>query len=324
MKERDALRSADAASDAEFDVYLVVSAEELEAAAAQPRPSAGRRRVADVALSDRPVRVRRRDLELLGDPDWSTLMQFTVAVHGGLGAEAVAAAAAAAGIAPDDMLLTECAIGVGQRNPNISQKKDSCLHGAPPPRADVVTELHKFVMAMNCTPAAAATERGAPTTTSTAEFLAALDLMAERPALPWDAFRAILLSNATDAALANDLAPARMFCRYSLYLAVARGGLAVAAAAVPAVQRIQESDWELRAFLARACPCGCLSVGRHTSECALPGCGARHLEGGKTLSMCTRCKAAWYCGEAHQRAHWKEHKPACKPPGEAPAGARKG
>lgn len=37
--------------------------------------------------------------------------------------------------------------------------------------------------------------------------------------------------------------------------------------------------------------------------CVVCGCFAKHA--------CSRCKAVNYCSAAHQRAHWKQHKPQC-------------
>lgn len=31
------------------------------------------------------------------------------------------------------------------------------------------------------------------------------------------------------------------------------------------------------------------------------------------LMVCSGCRAAWYCGQDHQRLHWKKHKVFCKP-----------
>ena len=51
---------------------------------------------------------------------------------------------------------------------------------------------------------------------------------------------------------------------------------------------------------------------RDVRVCA--GCG---IESG-TARACGGCEAAWYCGVECQRAHWRTHKPACKPrPGRA-------
>jgi hypothetical protein len=49
--------------------------------------------------------------------------------------------------------------------------------------------------------------------------------------------------------------------------------------------------------------------------CALPGCGARSRDGGaKKLLRCGTCRAACYCGAAHQREDWGRHKGACGAP----------
>jgi hypothetical protein len=46
--------------------------------------------------------------------------------------------------------------------------------------------------------------------------------------------------------------------------------------------------------------------------CALPGCGARGRDGGaKKLLRCGTCRAACYCGPAHQREDWRRHKSEC-------------
>ncbi len=74
-----------------------------------------------------------------------------------------------------------------------------------------------------------------------------------------------------------------------------------------------------------AAPCtfdGCKRCGLRASGamCALPGCGLRkRADGsGKTLLRCGRCMAAAYCGAAHQREHWRRHKPLCAPQQAAP------
>jgi hypothetical protein len=50
--------------------------------------------------------------------------------------------------------------------------------------------------------------------------------------------------------------------------------------------------------------------------CALPGCGARGRDGAanKKLLRCGTCRAACYCGAAHQREDWGRHKGACGAP----------
>jgi hypothetical protein len=50
--------------------------------------------------------------------------------------------------------------------------------------------------------------------------------------------------------------------------------------------------------------------------CALPGCGARTRNGSanKKLLRCGTCRAACYCGAAHQREDWGRHKGACVSP----------
>jgi hypothetical protein len=52
--------------------------------------------------------------------------------------------------------------------------------------------------------------------------------------------------------------------------------------------------------------------------CALPGCGARTRDGGaKKLLRCGTCRAACYCGAAHQREDWRRHKGSCVAPARA-------
>lgn len=40
-------------------------------------------------------------------------------------------------------------------------------------------------------------------------------------------------------------------------------------------------------------------------------CGYCHSREGE-LSMCSRCKNAWYCNKEHQMQHWQQHKQVCK------------
>jgi hypothetical protein len=56
----------------------------------------------------------------------------------------------------------------------------------------------------------------------------------------------------------------------------------------------------------------CAAARARGSMCALPGCGARSRDGGaKKLLRCGTCRAACYCGPAHQREDWGRHKGAC-------------
>lgn len=49
----------------------------------------------------------------------------------------------------------------------------------------------------------------------------------------------------------------------------------------------------------------------HTEKCVeIPRCAV--CKGTDFLSHCSRCQKVYYCGQAHQRAHWKQHKPDCK------------
>jgi hypothetical protein len=45
-------------------------------------------------------------------------------------------------------------------------------------------------------------------------------------------------------------------------------------------------------------------------RCAGPGCGAAGA--GAALKLCTGCEQVRYCGAACQRAHWAQHKAACR------------
>jgi hypothetical protein len=71
-----------------------------------------------------------------------------------------------------------------------------------------------------------------------------------------------------------------------------------------------------------AAPCAvagcqrCAAARNSGVMCALPGCGARVRDGAaaKKLLRCGTCRAACYCGAAHQRADWRRHKGACIAP----------
>jgi hypothetical protein len=71
-----------------------------------------------------------------------------------------------------------------------------------------------------------------------------------------------------------------------------------------------------------AAPCAvgdcqrCAAARASGAMCALPGCGARVRDGAaaKKLLRCGTCRAACYCGPAHQRADWGRHKGACGAP----------
>lgn len=43
-----------------------------------------------------------------------------------------------------------------------------------------------------------------------------------------------------------------------------------------------------------------------------------------SLSRCSRCRSVWYCGPAHQRSHWPQHKPDCAALAAAAAAAAAG
>jgi hypothetical protein len=57
----------------------------------------------------------------------------------------------------------------------------------------------------------------------------------------------------------------------------------------------------------------CAAARAAGAMCALAGCGARaRADGGaKKLLRCGTCRAACYCGPAHQREDWARHKDEC-------------
>ncbi|KAK8045453.1 C6 transcription factor [Apiospora rasikravindrae] len=54
---------------------------------------------------------------------------------------------------------------------------------------------------------------------------------------------------------------------------------------------------------------------RNFSEPSCFTCGKVEADIGNAPMSCARCKGAWYCDTACQRAHWKVHKPTCVVPG---------
>ncbi|ROW15713.1 hypothetical protein VPNG_02135 [Cytospora leucostoma] len=55
-------------------------------------------------------------------------------------------------------------------------------------------------------------------------------------------------------------------------------------------------------------------VPRSYSEPSCYQCGKIAADVGKNLDQCSRCKRVWYCNKDCQKAHWKDHKPACIAP----------
>jgi hypothetical protein len=49
------------------------------------------------------------------------------------------------------------------------------------------------------------------------------------------------------------------------------------------------------------------------NECGAQGCSRQVDSVGAELKQCSRCKSAVYCGAAHQRQHWADHKRLCYP-----------
>jgi hypothetical protein len=63
----------------------------------------------------------------------------------------------------------------------------------------------------------------------------------------------------------------------------------------------------------------CAELRARGELCALPGCGARSRDGGaKRLLRCGTCRAACYCGAAHQREDWRRHRGGCAAAAAAP------
>lgn len=52
--------------------------------------------------------------------------------------------------------------------------------------------------------------------------------------------------------------------------------------------------------------------GRMSEGVSLRACGQCNRQA-EHLMVCSGCRAAWYCGQDHQRLHWKKHKVFCKP-----------
>lgn len=197
------------------------------------------------------------------------------------------------------------------RNTAISERKDRCLHGAVAPNEAVLSCCVQYQAAILSSGRVLSRAEEAPV---------AFAHVGSRPQEPWAAARGVILSQATDAALAADFVCCRAFIRQAVYIDAARHWGAVEAgraslSSMPAmsetIERTHTSVVEARAFLARECGCGCIGP-KYTSLCALPGCGAAHEVEGAVLRCCTRCRTAWYCGKEHQAAHWKAgHKRAC-------------
>ena len=47
---------------------------------------------------------------------------------------------------------------------------------------------------------------------------------------------------------------------------------------------------------------------------SVPYCGYTGCKIAAALLRCSRCLEVHYCGEEHQRLHWKLHKKLCRPP----------
>jgi hypothetical protein len=85
-------------------------------------------------------------------------------------------------------------------------------------------------------------------------------------------------------------------------------GAAAAAAAAASTDNLSDLADEAAAALVLANP----------ARCANPACA--HVESvANIFGSCARCKEVKYCSVECQRAHWKLHKPTCKPVARAPA-----
>ncbi|KAF9016110.1 hypothetical protein BDZ89DRAFT_1022994 [Hymenopellis radicata] len=53
------------------------------------------------------------------------------------------------------------------------------------------------------------------------------------------------------------------------------------------------------------------SLEKGLKECGAPGCGRKVQGDGSAMLQCSKCKAAVYCGTAHQKQAWAAHKSLC-------------
>jgi hypothetical protein len=88
-------------------------------------------------------------------------------------------------------------------------------------------------------------------------------------------------------------------------------------ACVELIQRLQPAARRHDAAPCAVAGCQrCAAARASGAMCALPGCGARGRDGAanKKLLRCGTCRAACYCGAAHQREDWGRHKGTCSAP----------
>ena len=82
-------------------------------------------------------------------------------------------------------------------------------------------------------------------------------------------------------------------------------------------QALSGGAWEARRLLHHRLPCACFGAA-YAATCALPGCGARHEPyAERKLQRCSQCKLTFYCGAAHSKEHWREHRKTCRKPEDA-------
>ena len=202
-------------------------------------------------------------------------------------------------------------------NPNVSARRDSCMHGAPrpsPERAVLVSQLHEAISSsapgmeqqLRCVADWGQRNGGAATCQETSR---------------------VVYCMATDALLADDAGEACSLALTAAALSAYSGAVGDEAEVTRTTTRLLQewgslSLWDVRRRVARVIGCGCLGRLALTA-CALPGCNAAHnpgVAGGAVLRHCARCKHVHYCGDEHQRADWSRHKTTeCLPRNATPA-----
>ena len=185
-------------------------------------------------------------------------------------------------------------------NPKVSAAKNECLHGAPRATDSVVMSCfalqEQLEFVRSCSDAAVRLQTFLSRNTRHATA----------------SVHKVLLSMATDAALEEDFHNARKF---AIAAGCLRSFLEAGAVTVSNELRdLERSDWHIKRYLALECKCRCFSA-RFAASCAQPGCTARHGVDGVSLHACSACTITFYCGAAHQEAHWAEHKTQCKKKG---------
>ncbi len=196
-----------------------------------------------------------------------------------------------------DSIKSNPALREALRNPDVAAYKDNCLHGAPGATDAIVKACIALESAV------------APARTGDEAVALLGPFVCNNPRSATDTVRKVLLSMATDAALAEDWANCRHFVLAAVCLRTYLETGAVTAS--DDLRDIERSNWHLKRYLALQCSCRCFTP-RFAASCAHPGCGARHEVGGVTLRFCSKCRITYYCSAEHQAAHWAEHKTQCK------------